>query len=188
MNINEFENQFGVVQTYSFENFWLVYFLVDDCGDIVYVGKSSSSRLGSRLLAHSRGKDFSSYFIQTGVKNEKEAYDLEGAFISMIRPKYNKTNVLVKPTELSQLSNWIVSKKEAYLIQGGDLLSKHAIEFLTDIAFFLGFAFFLVNLVIVYWYTNSAMITFAAFILQYKYALYKLGEWQDLENKMKAAK
>lgn len=113
MNIKEFSDNFGDQDHQIFVNFWLIYFLVDRSGEIVYVGKSSNSGLGKRLLSHGKSKDFASYFIQSGPKDEKEAYKLEGAFISLLRPKYNKANLLSKPEEFKGLANWMESDKVA---------------------------------------------------------------------------
>lgn len=111
MNIKEFENNFGKQKYCDYSDHWIIYFLVDSSGEIVYVGKTSSTRLGNRLRQHSITKEFTSYFVNTGPQTEKDAYKLEGAFISMLRPKYNQSNVLFSVKEMKYLCDWMVSKK-----------------------------------------------------------------------------
>lgn len=113
MNVFEFGRNFGHEELQVFENFWLVYFLVDEKDEIVYVGKSSSTRFGERLRSHCKNKNFSRYFIKTGPRDEVEAYNLEGAFITLLRPKYNKANTAISAVEIKSLHEWLTGEMKA---------------------------------------------------------------------------
>jgi len=117
MKVHEFSKSFGHPELHEFSNYWLVYFLVDECGEIVYVGKTSRSGLGKRLLHHSKEKEFASYFYKAGPRSETEALWLEGAFISLLRPKYNKANLSISAEEMAYLSDWIRSGQMPVEIQ-----------------------------------------------------------------------
>lgn len=113
MNIKDFESNFGKQEYFEYSDYWIVYFLVDLSGEIVYVGKTSSTKLGNRLRSHAKTKVFKSYFVNSGPKTEEEAYKLEGAFISMLRPKYNQKNVSFCAKEIQYFYEWMGSSKES---------------------------------------------------------------------------
>lgn len=140
MNIKEFSDQFGNQDFFTFTNHWLVYFLVDQSGEIVYVGKSSNSGLGKRLLSHSKKKDFVSYFVKSDLETETDAYLIEGAFISLLRPKYNKANLKVRSKEFRKLAEWMDGVKRETTIKKRWFLAQIILYPL--IALLLALAFF----------------------------------------------
>jgi excinuclease UvrABC nuclease subunit len=66
-----------------------VYFLTDEAGEILYVGKSKSNTIG-RISAHGYDKQFSRAFF-INCQGYKEMDDLESKLILKIKPKYNRS-------------------------------------------------------------------------------------------------
>ena len=85
----------------------MVYFLLDECDKIIYVGKSSSKNFTRRLSDHDQKKEFSSYFFIDGIATEEDALKLEGAFITLMQPSHNELNTSVSICELEYLIQWL---------------------------------------------------------------------------------
>lgn len=65
-----------------------VYFLTDEDGKILYVGKSKSKTIG-RIATHQYDKEFSRAFF-IGCSGHKEMDELESKLILKCKPKYNR--------------------------------------------------------------------------------------------------
>lgn len=106
MKLSDFEKRFGKQLVFSTNDYPLVYFLIDSEDHIVYVGKSSSMKLQSRLFAHRKNKSFVDFFIIRDLKNNREAFILESAFIHLLSPKYNKNNSFSRNETMKYFEEW----------------------------------------------------------------------------------
>lgn len=68
---------------------FVVYVLMDQQTEIVYIGKSSTANFNGRLKSHRKSKQFSYYAIVEAYMTEEQALSAEAGLISLIRPKFN---------------------------------------------------------------------------------------------------
>jgi len=88
---------------------YCVYFLTNENGDIVYIGKSNMKTL-SRISEHKKNKEFKKAFL-IDVKSKEEMDEKEKELIFQIRPKYNRE--VLKPNYIiEELSKEFISQKE----------------------------------------------------------------------------
>jgi len=179
MNVSEFESNFGKQEHHEYSDYWIVYFLVNASSEIVYVGKTSSTRLGGRLRQHRTTKQFSSYFTKAGPQTEQEAYDLEGAFISMIRPKYNRANRSIAVKEMRYLCDWISSPTTKGAIPDKAPLWLILFFWVTIASIGTGYLFFLGSAIFFTWFgvTNAALV-FWLLVSLFTIAIIKNFGWE----------
>lgn len=110
MKAEDFFKKFGDQQIISLDDDWIVYCLIHN-GDIVYVGKSSKSGFWGRMKDHKGRKQYDSYFTIDSVELESDALKLEGALITLINPRYNKTNLKADGGQIDFLMSWIENRR-----------------------------------------------------------------------------
>lgn len=110
MNINEFLKKTSIpigIAPAKVERTLLIYFLLSEIGEILYIGKTSISSFRGRMKAHHKEKEFYqvAYFL-TGL-SEEETLTIESGLIGAIKPPYNKVDIFTHPANIDFAMDYI---------------------------------------------------------------------------------